>query len=483
MAEFADVAMNPKSPDADASVQLIASSDIDIVDIPTAIHPRLSPIFLGVCQSALILGDGVFQDFLSVGEILPLQLYPQNLEHFSLLMAFPKPQLESEYQTRILLRDPESCSTFGYLDLKLGSVSQTGAMNLTGYSKHYKRAPSDGKYLSYARGLYLPEDARYKLMPVPCPPMVLHRPCRLEVFHELDGNNVKLGSFTCSFVKPPPLSAEERAALLSRPGSLRAIIFGLSCKLCSDSVRFFDSLEPTTSVPKSHHDAIPLSKAEALWICRCKKTIAPLCYLKDGVSEIYRRGYNESELQRLNVSAIHFQNGAIDAIISEYQECLSRSKDDEQTVQQFLEANPVLWNFLAPTKIWHKPPILTKYFADFAILSASNILHLIEIEKPSTKLVRKDGNLHSELNLALDQLRNWRIEVQNHRLAFLDQLNLQANAVHDIRFVLVAGMTSNTAWQGLEKVRRDRTAADSLFCFDELASFLHSTQAAIRNLQ
>ncbi len=44
-----------------------------------------------------------------------------------------------------------------------------------------------------------------------------------------------------------------------------------------------------------------------------------------------------------------------------------------------------------PKRIFVKPPILTKYFADFAVLNARDELLLVEIGRPSLKLVKKDG--------------------------------------------------------------------------------------------
>ena len=177
-----------------------------------------------------------------------------------------------------------------------------------------------------------------------------------------------------------------------------------------------------------------------------------------------------------------YQKGAIAAVLSSYQRILTESNDDEEAVQKFIGDNPILWNFLAPINIWKKPPILTKYNADFALLTRRNILYFVEIEKPRTKLVKSDGGIHSELQSGLDQIRDWRIEVDKRREAVLAGLELTQQQVHDIRYILIAGMANKTPTLGLEKVRKMSTDTESIFCFDELASFLHCIETSLLNL-
>ena len=147
------------------------------------------------------------------------------------------------------------------------------------------------------------------------------------------------------------------------------------------------------------------------------------------------------------------------------------------------DINPIFWNFLAPHRIWIKPPILTKYKADFAVLSRMRVLYFIEIEKPNTTLIKKsDGGIHSKLNTALTQVRSWRLEIEKRREAVLDALHLTQKDVHDIKFIVIAGMAIKTSTVELEILRKMKTDADFIFCFDELASFLHSTGTALLNL-
>ena len=155
--------------------------------------------------------------------------------------------------------------------------------------------------------------------------------------------------------------------------------------------------------------------------------------------------------------------------------------DDEESAHKFIEANPILWNFLAPVRIWKKPPIVTKYKADFSILTTSKILYFVEIEKPATRLVIKSGGISARLQAGLDQIRDWQIEVETHRAAVLDGLGLIQRDIHDIRYILIAGMANKTSPIGIKKIKRIKDPC-SVFCFDELASFLHCTEIALLNI-
>ena len=166
-----------------------------------------------------------------------------------------------------------------------------------------------------------------------------------------------------------------------------------------------------------------------------------------------------------------------------YQQLLKDEEEGgEEIFQEFLQENPIIWNFMAPIQIWKKPPILTSYNADFAILNRLKVLYFIEIEKPSTKLIKRDGGVHSELQAGIDQIRDWKIEIDKRREAVLSCLKLSQKDVHDIRYIVIAGLSHKTSTDGLEKIRNMGTDAETIFCFDELATFLRSTEMELLRL-
>jgi hypothetical protein len=101
------------------------------------------------------------------------------------------------------------------------------------------------------------------------------------------------------------------------------------------------------------------------------------------------------------------------------------------------------------------------------------VLILVQIEKPQPKLVTKDGALRSEFQKGRKQIYDWSVVVSDHRVAFLNELGLKNEEVHDMRFLLVAGLARQTSSEALIILRRNPPGLNTQFlCFDELAGYL-----------
>jgi hypothetical protein len=433
------------------------------------------PLFLGVCESALIRGDGILQDFYGVGDILLLAYFPQKLSGIFLLIGLPVSVIKGNKSVHLIIQDRKNTKNKAWRVLETTAKPIDGAVRINGFAKHYIGNGQAGT------GLIVPGTQKYKVMPIPCPPLDVTEPTEIDVYTKIDDEEFKMGSFDCRFVPTPPISKEECLAIMSRPGASNQVNIKISCKKCNDEAEFYLPLNPESKPSNKFSLAKPLRESANEWICKCGESRMPLVYLKKGLHELFRR--ESIKDKPLNfVTTPLYQRGAIAAILSQYQKILSEYEDSEETIQKFMKLNPIIWNFLAPMQIWEKPPILTKYNADFAILTRTKILYFVEIEKPKTKLVKSDGGIHSELQVGLDQIRDWKIEVDKRREAVIDALNLVQKDVHDIRYILIAGMASKTKIEGLEKIRGMKTDANFIFCFDELASFLHSTETALINI-
>jgi hypothetical protein len=444
------------------------------------------PMFMGVCESALVRGDGVLQDFYGVGELVFLPFLPQNLSGIYLLIGVPRTIIDRDISITFITRDKKNPKKSASMHLEsIQSEPARGKARIFGYSKHYSKVitnmRSEGSKEQIGTRLLIPPNLIYKQIPIPCPPLFITEPTEIDVIAKVNEKEVKIGSFECKFVPTPPISEQERMAIMSRPGAIQLIMYKMQCNKCHDKTCFHLLLDEKGKLPDKFKESILIKTAPDEWKCKCGKTEIPLIYLKQGLHEMFRRTGTVDIQEKANIVPL-YQRGAIASIISEYQKFLIEHASEEEAIQKFMENAPILWNFLAPRKIWKKPPILTKYNADFGILTRMNILYFIEIEKPATKLVKTGGGVHSELQVGLDQIRDWRIEVEKHREAVLDAIGLTQKGVHDIRYILIAGMAGNTPTTGLEKVRRMSREGDSIFCFDELASFLHSTEIALLNI-
>jgi hypothetical protein len=436
-----------------------------------------TPIFLGLCNRSLLHGDGFSQDFYGVANTLALPFFPQGLNGMTLLVAMPMCLLGTSAQ--VVLADTKRPSNHASLEVKLQSVNGPASPRLFGATRHFPPSPPTPVEPIVGQRILLHPAMTHAMLLVPAPPLLLAEPTTVSVSWQTATSVLPIGGFGCTFVPPTPLSDSEIRAIKSRPGAAKRLAWSMACQKCGDAIRAETSLEKL-GVELSD-GAVWLDEAPDRWICSCGNVDMPLSYLKLGLHDVFRLSPIVGQNFWAETTPL-YEHGAISAILSEY-ENLIESNPPEEHLQRFLQDNTILWNFLSPIWIKPKPPILTSYNADFAILSPSKILWLIEIEKAHTKLCKADGGLHSELQCGLNQIRDWRVTVQDHRLAFLSSLELSPEEVDDVRFMLIAGCVSRTNPSHLMKLRRNPPAQTEVYCFDEIASFLHATRGSLQRLK
>ena len=121
--------------------------------------------------------------------------------------------------------------------------------------------------------------------------------------------------------------------------------------------------------------------------------------------------------------------------------CLERdtAPDNEEILQKFLNNNPILFRQFPAKRIFSKPSILTFFDADFAILTPQMELILIEIEKKTMPLLKRNGDQAAPLIHAIDQVGNWIYTFEEHRLACLVVMKIAREEVATVRGVVIAG--------------------------------------------
>jgi len=161
----------------------------------------------------------------------------------------------------------------------------------------------------------------------------------------------------------------------------------VGCQKCGEKVRYYDTIDPRDRV-SSHSDAseptVYIMDAPEHWRCRCGTVDIPLTYLKRGMHDLFRWPDPPIGYAGLSFRPM-YERGQLRQVFFDFQQLIAGSPAEED-VQKFLEEHPVLWAFLSPALILHKPAILTHKKADFAILTSNKVLYLVEIEKPQTQL-------------------------------------------------------------------------------------------------
>jgi hypothetical protein len=111
------------------------------------------------------------------------------------------------------------------------------------------------------------------------------------------------------------------------------------------------------------------------------------------------------------------------------------------------------------------------------VLTPAKELVLIELEKASTPLLKQDGGKAAELTHALDQAASWLQVVDDHRLAFLDGINLSKDQVGHITAVVIAGRDANYNQDHLRRLKAGNANRIKILTYDDL---LHSLDALCR---
>lgn len=450
-------------------------------DLPDDALPRL----LGFSERAA--RRGFAWDIIGLTDALMFPFFPQTLAGLQLVLAFPTKffRLKDNISYRVLLTDKQNPSNQAWSDQTLTSspenVSSTG--QLSGSISQAEGQDQGSMLMSLPTG---PGSSRGDtvVLPFPSPDLTLTEPSRISIEFEFGDHSYSLGTVACVHAAPDPLTEEEKRAIRSRPNAAGAVALKLTCNQCGDQEVYYDTLSRDVDLTTELRNGVHVSEAGGVWSCQCGNAEIPLEYLKSGIHDLFRRP-NSTEEKDVTVYRSFmplYQAGRIERIVSNYEELIEQGPR-EQDVQEYLEDYPMFWAFLSPVAVLHKPPVLSKKKADFAVVSSQNILYLVEIEKPETQLLTSGGKVSEQIQRGARQIRDWEMVVADHRNALLSELDLGDYEIHDIRYVLVGGLTSRVDAEGLTKLRRTAMPPKTqFFGFDELASFLHTVSSELRSV-
>jgi hypothetical protein len=447
-----------------------------------SIDERDLPLFLGVSRSAARRPYG--WDLGGLTTLVPFPFFPQWLTGLRYVVGFRRGSLgvRGTLPFRLILTDqarPANCVWADHsFSLNQEEAEAAGPIERGGPSNFPRPPESAQPGLGSDAGAAL--DVSLCIDVVPAPALVVWGPCRVLVEVEVEGVRYCRGRFACVFVPPPPLSNEERRAIASRPGAAKIAMLRMKCNGCGSETGYYTQLNPLDPYPADLSPAIRIEDAPSRWSCMCGYNFADLTYLKQGLHDVLRRDKPEPPDVMQYVPL--YEEGRIQDIIGAYEQ-LIETATDEEVVQKFLEEHAVFWAFLSPDRILHKPAVLTKKKADFGILTKQGILYLVELEKPTTRLINHDGAISAEIQRGANQIRDWELVVGDHRLALLAELGLKENQVHDIRYLLIGGLARHASVTGLTKLRRAPFGRSTdFYCFDELASSLRTIVRKVEGL-
>ena len=380
-------------------------------------------------------------------------VYPLELSAFVIVLAIYNPEASDSYN--IVVRDDNGKEVYtakiaasvvpaasgdasiGYRDLASGSITYQVTTAWPSPSWHVVFFPFKG--------------------------LVLEEPSLLRLFLVQDGADVPLGALVFGLLQMPPLTPDRIAAIKSDPRAVKGIRMDLGCKVCPSKLKVFAGLEKPKSAEEGvvWYQDIPDS-----FNCSCGATRMKLDILRSNMHALL----GQTEVSAKNVSYTRvYEDRSLGHISHNFLKLIEREPREED-VQEFIAGNPIVFHFLAPMRLFEKPPILSKHKTDFVILDGKGTLTFVEIERPNIRLLRKDGATSADMDHAISQVRDWLYEYEKHRAAVLDCLGLQEREVTKVRGLVIAGRDKGYSPEALRKFKWQDRGKIECMTYDDLLS-------------
>ncbi len=152
----------------------------------------------------------------------------------------------------------------------------------------------------------------------------------------------------------------------------------------------------------------------------------------DILSEVAKEQLRAQGFRELDPNADARRQAA--ALLDAYTALLDSAPREEE-LQQFLHSNP---SMLAPTHVRMWPKLaLGARVTDFVFRQATGDYLLVELEKSSKRLFRKDGDRTADLNHAMDQVTTWWRYLEDNLSTVQRELGLTDISVNPAALVVI----------------------------------------------
>jgi hypothetical protein len=277
-----------------------------------------------------------------------------------------------------------------------------------------------------------------------------------------------IGAFCVFIADAGPMTETRRAAIRANPLSSKSVRCHFSCKRCPSEIKVYAAVDRSSVAEQdgwSWYEDIPDQ-----FKCGCGLTVIDLRPARSNLHGLLDGGDVHRDVEFLPL----YTKNSLSALVHDFSQLLA-SKPAEEIVQKFIERNPVLLHQFPGDELFFKPPILTKYKADFAVLTPQKELILVEIERPDLRLVKRDGHIHAELNHAIGQVQDWLQVFDDHKFACLESMGLGRANVAKVRGVVIAGRDAGSSDDENRRLKaREVGNRISFLTYDDLLGGLRS---------
>lgn len=416
--------------------------------------------FLGFCERAAYVRDGntnVFKwNVIGLKNIIISHIFPLNLKGWNVGLAFSS---TIERKEHVIKFTDEKGNEIGSLNIfPKESIPEAEDALLK----------KDGPVMLFMKNGWTP--AFFSLNQTN---IIVQHPGNYYVNLVVDDESVVIGEIYFAVVDPPPLTPERVAAIQSAPRAYKAVRMEVGCKKCPKKLRAYAALEKNEQEDKDGWTWY--QDISDQFTCNCGATTIDTTIIRRNLHGFL----GNIPPENLEVSFIPmYEKSAIEDIRSNFAKLL-KSNPKEELIQKYIEENTILLHQFPSNQIYFKPPIITFFVADFAIVTPQKELILIEIEKASTNLLLKKGGIAAPLTHAFDQVNDWLHKVDEHRLAILDSLGIDKDLISSVRGVVIAGQEEGYDAKHLRRLKGTDLGRITFLTYDDILS---SLDALIRKM-
>lgn len=312
-------------------------------------------------------------------------------------------------------------------------------------------------------------------MPLPDPRPVVREPDRFDVIVDELGSQHPIGTLDFFYAPAVPLSPDRVAAIRSNPRGSKFARMEISCNQCASRIRAYTGLEHSGSLELEGY--VWYQDLPPSFQCACERTQIDLSYLRESFHAVlgHPLGSEEQELALTNL----YEISTLEGIADQFARLLDRDPE-ESDIQTFFEENPILLHRFTSFRIIKKAPLLNRYQTDFAVLSTTGELFLIELERPGKTLLKTDGGRSADFNHPFDQINDWLHLFRDHRIACLEMMGLKNENVSAVRAVVIIGRDGACDSALLKKLKATDFGGAAFLTYDDL---LHGLQSLIREVK
>lgn len=297
---------------------------------------------------------------------------------------------------------------------------------------------------------------------------MVNHPGEFTIKSEYGDNEDIVGRVRFHYKPSPPLTPDQIQAIYSDPNSVKIILLTYNCKECNDNFKVYTGLKRDSKLELD--GCIWYADLEDNYKCGCGKFDISLKYLRESMHGLLLIDLvtNTKELKFTR----QYRRQQINKIAQKFNK-LIRTEKLEPPIQKFLEENLLLLSRFHAKRIFIKPGILGKFVTDFAVINSDNELILIEIERPSIKLFKKDNHPTADLMHAFNQVNDWLVEYSDNPSAVLKSLNLQNEKIVSVKGAVIAGTKDSLQFDVLHRFLIKPPFSDiSFMTLDDLSNSL-----------